>query len=154
MATGGWDHVTQSDAERMNRARTPTLRPVKADLRTDVPAVTRTRSKYRNVPTTVAGIRFDSAKEANRYLYLKNLEDIGGIKLLQLQTRWEIYIDGRDGSRRHIANWLSDFDYWTVPTEGRPTEHVVEDTKGFRTKEYLLKKKLIESIHGIRIQEL
>ena len=78
MATGGWDHVTQSDAERMNRARTPTLRPVKADLRTDVPAVTRTRSKYRNVPTTVAGIRFDSAKEVNRYLYLKNLEDIGG----------------------------------------------------------------------------
>ena len=33
-------------------------------------------------------------------------------------------------------------------------ETVVEDTKGFRTKDYIIKRKLMLQVHGIRIREI
>ncbi|MBQ5825401.1 MAG: DUF1064 domain-containing protein, partial [Clostridia bacterium] len=42
-----------------------------------------------------------------------------------------------------------DFDYYT-----KSGKHVVEDTKGFRTADYKIKKKLMLHVHNIRIAEI
>ena len=45
--------------------------------------------------------------------------------------------------------YYADFDY--IDKNGR---HIVEDTKGVKTKEYIIKRKLMLYIHGIRISEI
>ena len=47
------------------------------------------------------------------------------------------------------AAYYADFDYYTADGE-----HVVEDAKGLKTKEYVIKRKLMLKIHGIRIHEI
>lgn len=58
-----------------------------------------------------------------------------------------------DGKRKCIereVKYLADFVYTDLATGLQ----VVEDTKGFRTKEYIIKRKLMLHVHGIRIKEL
>jgi hypothetical protein len=112
--------------------------------------------KYRNTATPVDGLLFASAKEARRYVFLKSLADRKLIHHFQRQTRWEIWIDRPDG-RRHIAWWLSDFDYWLPAKPGEKPEHVVEDVKSAITRKnpiYRIKRKLVEALHPITIREV
>lgn len=45
--------------------------------------------------------------------------------------------------------YVADFVY-TIAETG---ENVVEDSKGVRTKDYIIKRKLMLAVHGIRIKE-
>lgn len=101
-------------------------------------------NKYGNKKVTVDGIEFDSKKEANRYLQLKLLERAGEIQDLQLQVKFEL-IPKQKGER--ACNYIADFVY----TQNGET--IVEDTKGFKTPEYIIKRKLMLERHGIRIKE-
>lgn len=101
--------------------------------------------KYGNVKVTVDGHTFDSKKEYNRYCELKLMERAGLIKDLETQKKFEL-IPKQDGER--AVNYIADFVY----TENGET--VVEDTKGFKTKEYIIKRKLMKYIHGIEIKEV
>lgn len=85
------------------------------------------KMKYRSKKVKVDGISFHSKKEATRYKELKQLERAGEISDLRLQVK-----------------------YVLIPAQGT----IVEDTKGFRTKEYIIKRKLMLYIHGIRIREV
>lgn len=124
------------------------------------------RRKYKNKKVEVDGILFDSKKEATRYLQLKELEKKGDIKELELQKKFElipkqteIYArysqkTGRrlkDGERvvEKACNYLADFVY--IDVNGKL---VVEDTKGFRTPDYIIKRKLMLYVHGIKIKEI
>ena len=103
-------------------------------------------SKYGNVKTTTSdGITHDSIKEANRWCELKLLERAGKIRLLQRQVRFEL-IPKQDGERPVF--YIADFTYIE---DGK---YVVEDVKGKRTKEYIIKRKLMRWIHGIKIKEI
>ena len=86
-----------------------------------------------------------SAFERDRYIELKKKEALGIIKNLQLQVKYEI-IPKQNGER--AANYVADFVYEDE------NGVVVEDTKGFATPEYILKRKLMLYVHGIRIQEV
>lgn len=101
-------------------------------------------NKYGNKKVTVDGIEFDSKKEARRYSELKLLERAGEIQDLQLQVKFEL-IPKQKGER--ACNYIADFVY----TENGQT--VVEDTKGFKTPEYIIKRKLMLERYGIRIKE-
>lgn len=95
-------------------------------------------SKYKAQKTTVDGIEFDSKKEAKRYIELRYLEKIGQICNLQRQVPFllqEGFINNKGKKIREI-NYIADFVYEQFDTK------IVEDTKGFRTPEYLLKKKM------------
>ena len=92
-------------------------------------------NKYRNIKTTVDGIRFDSKREAERYSELKLLERAGIITDLKLQPKFEL-IPKHNGNR--ALTYIADFSY----TEGG--EKIVEDVKGMETKEFKIKKKLFE----------
>lgn len=98
--------------------------------------------KYRNVPTVVDGIRFASKREAFRYCELKLLEKAGEIKLLKLQPRYPFTIEGL-----HVCTYVGDFDYMETTT-GR---HVTEDSKGVRTKDFIIKAKLFHALYGREI---
>ncbi len=102
-------------------------------------------SKYHNRKVMLDGIKFDSAKEANRYAELRLMERAGVITGLQRQVRFEVI--PKCGSERSAA-YIADFVY----QESGNT--VVEDVKGIKTPEYVLKRKLMNWVHGIRIKEI
>lgn len=100
------------------------------------------RRKFNNVPTVVDGIRFDSKKEARRWGELLALHKAGRITALQRQVRIPIRLNGE-----LICKYIADFVY----VEGG--ERVIEDAKGFVTREYILKRKLLRAVYGIIIRE-
>lgn len=73
-------------------------------------------SKYKNQPTSVGGIRFDSKKEAQRYQYLMDAVSAGIIKDLRLQqdfTLQEAYTTPQ-GQRIRAIRYRADFTYRVV----------------------------------------
>lgn len=107
-------------------------------------------SKYHAIKTTIDGIQFDSKREAHRYQQLKLMVRAGVISRLDMQVKYELipaqYIDGKCVER--AVTYISDFEYI------ENGEHIVEDTKGMRTKEYIIKRKLMLHKYGIRIREI
>lgn len=107
-------------------------------------------SKYGNKKTIIDGISFDSQKEATRWSELRLLERAGEIQNLQRQVPFVLIPKQvRDGKtiERPVV-YKADFVY----TE--KGEEVVEDTKGVKTKEYILKRKLMLWQYGIQIKEV
>jgi hypothetical protein len=108
-------------------------------------------SKYGNRKTVFDGETFDSRKEANRWAELKLLERAGAIHSLQRQVPFEFIPTQRDENGKMIerpVKYVADFVY----TEG--CKQVVEDTKGMRTPDYIIKRKLMLMVHGIRVKEI
>ena len=99
-------------------------------------------NKYKAKPTVIDGIRFASKKESLRYCELRLLEKAREITHLELQPKYELIVN-----EIKVGTYIADFKYFE---EG---EWVTEDTKGFKTPVYKLKKKLMKAIHGIEIRE-
>lgn len=124
-------------------------------------------TKYKSKKTEVDGVTFDSKKEAKRYQELRILEKAGEITDLQRQVKYELIPDQREFNAREIytkgpkkgcfkpgkllerkVEYVADFVY---TQDGKI---IVEDTKGFRTKDYIIKRKLMLWRYGIRIREI
>ncbi len=118
-------------------------------------------NKYRNKKVEINGIVYDSKKEQKRHLELLMLEQAGEITDLQRQVKFVLIptqrepdtIGARGGIHKgkvieHECSYIADFVY----KENEKT--VVEDTKGFRTKDYILKRKMMLWFHGIRVKEI
>lgn len=93
------------------------------------------RSKYHAKKVVLDGITFDSKKEADRWQELRILELTGQIQNLERQVKYELV--PKTGAERAVK-YYADFRY----EEGGKT--VVEDAKGFRTKDYMIKRKLLK----------
>ena len=122
-------------------------------------------SKYHNLKTRVSNGKIaDSRKEARRYEELLLLQRAGKISDLRTQVPYELIPAqyetyeryGKSGQRlkdgiklvERAINYVADFVY----TENGKI--IVEDTKGVRTPDYVIKRKLMLHIHGIRIREI
>ena len=105
------------------------------------------KSKYRSIKTTVDGITFDSKKEAKRYQELKLLQRANKIKNLRLQVSYVLIDKSRYGRQ---IKYIADFVYYDKELK----QEVVQDTKGFRTDVYRLKKRLFAEKYGIEIKEI
>lgn len=121
-------------------------------------------SKYHSKKIIVDGETFDSKKEYRRYRELLLLERAGEISNLQRQVKFLLIPTQYEHFPRYGKNgkeltpgkrvvekecaYYADFVY----TENG--KDVVEDTKGVRTPEYIIKRKLLLHIHGIRIKEV
>ena len=103
-------------------------------------------SKYHAVKTEIDGIKFDSRKEAKRYQELKLLEKAKVIKDLRLQVPFVIIEKSEHG---RAIRYIADFVYY----DNEKGKEIIEDTKGFRTDVYKLKKRLMEE-RGFTIYEL
>ena len=100
----------------------------------------RKRNKYGNKKTVVNGITFDSKAEARRYCELRLLERAGEISNLELQPKFVLIPKHkRRGRTVRQATYKADFRY--VDEDGNT---IVEDVKGVETREFKLKRKLLE----------
>lgn len=103
------------------------------------------RPKYGNRKVVVDGVTFDSVKEANRWQVLKLMERAGEIGNLKRQPRFPLMIGDA-----LICTYIGDAAYERPP--GGPL--VIEDTKGFLTDIYKIKRKLMAALHSIHIEEV
>lgn len=127
----------------------------------------RFKSKYYNIKTkTTDGLVFDSHKEARRWEQLLLLQKAGKIVELRRQVKFELipaqyeYYERyskkgerlKDGKRliERKTEYIADFVY----TDAETGETIVEDAKGMRTKEYVLKRKLMLAVHCIKVKEV
>jgi hypothetical protein len=101
--------------------------------------------KFGAVATELDGHKFPSIKEANRYLTLRGYLRLGLIKDLRLQKRYKLNEGGN-----FKCTYVADFVYIDIESG----LEMVEDAKGFKTREYQRKKKLMFKIHGITIKEV
>ena len=108
--------------------------------------------KYHNQKVTLGDKTFDSVKECNRYVELSLLQRAGKITDLDTQVPFELIPAQRDPATKKVieraCNYVADFTYYEGNT------FVVEDTKGVRTPDYIIKRKLMLYVHGIRIKEI
>ena len=118
------------------------------------------RRKYGNRKVVRDGIKFDSEREAARFCELKVLRAMGKIRDLRLQANFTL-VEGYttiDGKRIKPMVYRADFTYERATEPDRNgTVHwlrEVEDAKGAKTKDYLLKKKLMQDKYGITIREV
>lgn len=120
-------------------------------------------NKYGNHKVTIDGETFDSKHEATRYLELKMLEKAGKIYDLQRQVKFVLVpaqyepdtVGPRGGKIKgklieKELSYYADFMYFDEETK----ETVVEDAKGVRTPEYVIKRKLLLWLKGYRIREV
>ena len=120
-------------------------------------------NKYHNHRVELQGEVFDSKKEATRWLELKALEKAGKISGLQRQKKFELipaqYEEGTTGPRggykkgklleREVV-YYADFVYFNEEEK----DFVIEDAKGVRTPEYVIKRKLLLWLRGYQIREV
>lgn len=120
------------------------------------------KNKYNARKVKVDGIVFDSRKEADRWRELKLLERAGKITELQRQVKFtliptqrkfcgEIDKNGRFKKGKVIERKCSYYADFVYMQNGK---QIVEDAKGKRTDEYVIKRKLMLFLEGIRIQEV
>lgn len=119
-------------------------------------------SKYHSKKITVDGETFDSLKEYRRFCELRLLQRAGKITDLKRQVKFVLIPTQREPDKIGVRGgvkkgrvieqecaYLADFTYYTDAGD-----YVVEDTKGFRTADYIIKRKLMLYMNGIRIQEI
>lgn len=119
-------------------------------------------SKYNAKKVEYNGMTFDSKRELKRYKELELLQEAGEIKDLQRQVKYVLIptqrepdiIGKRGGVKKgkvieHECSYTADFTY--LDEDG---DLVVEDSKGFKTKDYAIKRKLMLYVHGIKIKEV
>ena len=121
------------------------------------------RSKYGNKKAKHGGMIFDSRRERNRYIILSALQRAGEISDLRMQVTYELLpaiyemeekqlktkVKKVQRCAQRAVHYIADFVY-----KDKEGNEVVEDTKGMRTKEYLLKKKMMRELLGIQIKEV
>ena len=125
---------------------------------------TRMNNKYRAKKVVVNGETYHSQKEYQRWLELNILARAGVIHDLMRQVKFELIpaqyetyerFSKKTGKRLTDGKrcvelgvyYIADFVYW----DG---DHmVVEDSKGYRTDDYIIKRKLMLWVHGIKIKE-
>lgn len=113
-------------------------------------------SKYYSTKIkTSDGIVFDSQREAQRWVDLKLLEKAGKIRDLKRQVKYVLIpalYDATTPKKTLLERecfYKADFTY--IDEDGKLH---VEDVKGYRTKDYIIKRKLMLFIHNIRIWEV
>lgn len=121
------------------------------------------KNKYNNKKVEIDGIIFDSKKEAKRYSELMLMQKAGEISELRRQVKYVLIpqqrmpdtIGPRGGIKRGVVlekecAYIADFVYF----DNQLGRYIVEDTKGFRTDAYIIKRKLMLKVHNIIIHEI
>ena len=126
----------------------------------------RKKNKYNAKRVSVLGNEFDSRRESARYRTLLALENAGEISDLELQKPFvlipsqyeesnELYKRGPNKGKRkpgrcieHAVTYYADFCY------KKNGELIVEDVKGKKTADYIIKRKLMLYFFNIKIVEI
>ena len=110
-------------------------------------------TKFNSHRVTISGQTFDSRKEYTRYCELLLLARGGYISDLKLQVKYVLIPAQKDEGGKILereCSYIADFVYFDKKTQ----RTVVEDAKGVKTKDYIIKRKLMLERYGIRIREV
>ena len=123
-------------------------------------------NKYHAKKIKADGMTFDSKHEYRRWQELCEMQERGEIRDLERQVKFllipaqyeytEKYSE-KTGKRlkdkrrclEQQVSYVADFAY-----KNRAGFDVIEDAKGRKTKDYIIKRKLMLHVHGIRVQEV
>lgn len=122
------------------------------------------RNKYGNTRFFADNQKWDSKKEYQRYLVLKDAEKKGAINNLRRQVKFELlppvteefveHLKTKDKVKQKViqrcVSFIADFTYQ------KGDELIVEDvkiSKSLLPKEYILKKKMMLALLGIKVKE-
>ena len=94
--------------------------------------------KYMARPTEVDGIRFASKKESEHYQKLKLAQKSGEIVFFLRQVPFHL-----PGGVKYICDFL---EFW------KDGSVIVRDVKGYKTAEYKAKKKIVEALYPVKIE--
>lgn len=121
---------------------------------------TQSVSKYHSTKIVTEEGTFDSKREYERWLVLKDMERLGLISSLKRQVSYELIPTQKLDAPRYnkktkkyqrseiSVRYIADFVY---EEDGKT---VIEDAKGMQTDTYKIKRKLMKFIHGIEIREV
>lgn len=113
-------------------------------------------NKYKAETTVLSGIKFHSRKEARRFKELQLMERAGVISGLKRQVRYLLIPSQYDETGEYgeqgkclerSVSYYADFVYM------KDGKLVVEDAKGKRTPDYIIKRKLMLQVYGIKVVE-
>ena len=121
--------------------------------------------KYHSEKVEIGGMKFDSKKEAKRWAALSVREQNGEISDLQTQVKFVLIpaqrepdtVGAKGGKKpgkviERECSYVADFVY------NENGEQVVEDVKGFKRSTayavFVVKRKLMLRVHGIRVKEI
>lgn len=98
------------------------------------------RSKYKNQKIELEGKKFDSKAEAQMYLTLKQMQENGDIQDLKTQMSFTLIPSQTviTGEKLQSVRYRADFVFF----DKRMNRLRILDCKGFKTKDYIIKKKL------------
>ncbi len=102
---------------------------------------------------SLGGMTFDSEREFQRWSELSLLQRGREITDLKRQVEFVLIPAQYDEAGKLIerpVKYVADFVY----IDKRTGEKIVEDAKGCKTKDYIIKRKLMLSVHKIRIREV
>ena len=116
-------------------------KPVEPILESRITPSAPEKKKYGSTKKEVDGILFDSTIEANYYLRLKDYKSLNLIKDFSLQPKFLLQekFTTAFGETREDIEYVADFLITDLDDE-----QIVVDTKGFTTKDFVLKRKLFE----------
>ncbi len=120
-------------------------------------------NKYHNKKVVVEGITFDSKRESERYLVLKDAQSKGFISDLKLQPKFVLVPAIKEQYIKHLKTkdkicertvqlpitYTADFEYV------KDGERIIEDVKASKfmlPKEFTIKVKLMRYFHGIEVK--
>lgn len=121
--------------------------------------------KYNNRTYIVEGIKFDSKKEGERYLFLKDAEEKGIISGLTRQVKFELIPSVKEQKIVHLKTkdkikevvlqlaitYTCDFQY---VYNGQVVTEDVKASPKMLPKDYILKRKMMFALKGVRIKEV
>lgn len=114
------------------------------------PRISQSKSKYKNTKITADGITFDSKKEYEFWLVLKQRERSGEIENLRRQERY-LLVPSQEKERP--IHYIADFVYYHRGLD----KEIVVDVKSAYTRKlpvYIIKRKLMLWVHGIKVVEI
>lgn len=108
-------------------------------------------TKYHSRKITLDGMTFDSVREARRYRELSLLQRAGEISDLRTQVKYTLIPSQKkpSGGTERPVTYTADFVY-----KDKTGREVVEDAKGMRTQQYIIRRKLMLFRLGIEVKEV
>ncbi len=101
------------------------------------------RRKYRNQPTTIDGMRFDSKREARHYERLQLQRAAGEVDWFTRQVPFWL-----PGNIRIVVDFLVKF------TDGRVIVQDAKSTATAQNRTYINKRKQLKALYGLDIEEV
>lgn len=119
-------------------------------------------NKYKNEKVEFDGIKFDSKRERDRYMVLKDAERCGVISELKCQPKFTLIPAQYHEEAKQLktkVKMVKKCDFLAITYTGdfqyvKDGKVVVEDVKGMVTPEYKLKEKMMAYFHHIIIRRI